>query len=234
MNAHIHHPQAVYLPGNNREPFRTLHAAGDDKVLRRRCGYSYLLLFDTQLELRKFSAVRLCILRWSQRCGLSEVRPFNITQSEITARVIQLLCSRLQCFIPFLCEQMCCPLRQKLKYLQAGFQQKVTLCKQIKADAQRLQVWGGVCEKQTACYYRCATTCWCARPPLLTGLLYGWLSPDPKGLLGTLRAVAVTRAPPPPCTTLWFSFSFAVRNAGTRRCSGSWRAVLNHSAERCW
>lgn len=109
---------------------------------------------------------------------------------------------------------MCCLVGPKSKYIQVR-QQEARLCEQIKADSERLQVRAAVYKNQTACYYRCVTACWCSRPPLLTGLLYGWLWSDPKGCLRTLQAVSVTSAPPR--MTLWFSRSFAVRNAGTRR-----------------
>lgn len=109
---------------------------------------------------------------------------------------------------------MRCLVGPKLKYIQV-WQLQVRLCKQIKADSDRLQVWAAVYKNRTACYYRCVTACCCSRPPLLTGLLYGWLWSDPKGLLRTLRAVSVTSAPQR--MTLWFSGSFAVRNSGTRR-----------------
>lgn len=109
---------------------------------------------------------------------------------------------------------MRCLVGPKLKYIQVR-QQEARLCVQIKADSERLQVRAAVYKSQTACYYRCVTACWCSRPPLLTGLLYGWLWSDPKGCLRTLQAVSVTSAPQR--MTLWFSRSFAVRNAGTRR-----------------
>lgn len=109
---------------------------------------------------------------------------------------------------------MRCLVGPKLKYIQVR-QQEARLCEQIKADSERLQVRAAVYKNQTACYYRCVTACWCSRPPLLTGLLYGWLWSDPKGCLRTLQAVSVTSAPQR--MTLWFSRSFAVRNAGTRR-----------------
>lgn len=109
---------------------------------------------------------------------------------------------------------MCCLVGPKLKYIQV-WQLQVRLCKQIKADSDRLQVWAAVYKNHTVCYYRCVTACWCSHPPLLTGLLYGWLWSDPKGLLQTLRAVSVTSAPQR--MTLWCSWSFAVRNAGNRR-----------------
>lgn len=110
---------------------------------------------------------------------------------------------------------MRCSVGSKLKYIQVR-QQEARRRKQIKADSERLQVRAATYKNQTACYYRCEAACWCSRPPLLTGLLYGWLWADPKGCL--VNTVSLTSAPRR--MTLWFSRSFAVRNAGTRRRSG--------------
>lgn len=131
--------QAVYLAGNNREPFRAHHAAGDDKVFMRALWILLSFIVWHPAGVQK-------IYHWPRDVSYDsrsvaarqKVWPFSISPSGIT-QSIPTLGSQPQRFIPFLCEQMRRLVSPKLKYIQVR-QQEAVLCKQIKAESEGLQV----------------------------------------------------------------------------------------------
>lgn len=87
------------------------------------------------------------------------------------------------------------------------------------------QVFSSVYKTWTSCYYRCVTTCWRSRPPLLTRS-YTPLGPAQEHCSQSLYPVIQTIPP-------WFSLSFAVRNVMTAPSAAArcWQEISGQQAE---